>query len=227
MSTPPFRRRHDDAPAGDSNMWLTTFTDTIALLLTFFVLTFAMSHPKQDVWDDFSNKVQDNFNRFYGAPLNRGAQDTITIDSVDLSRALDLTYLTSLMEAQLAEQPALAPVTMQARSHSLVLSLPPGSLFEEGQSDISAEGRKILYALAPILRRLANRVEIVGHAGADEQTPGQALIRATAASSALQLVGYERKVTVRGAAAQGQVGLDIVIMEDDGKQVTLFDVGMP
>jgi chemotaxis protein MotB len=93
-SSAPIMRRYGRR-AGDaqgSSAWLVSFTDVMALMLTFFVLLFAMSHPKEEEWDEFTDTVQENFNRFNGQVLNRGQQDAINIEKVNWSKALDLNY---------------------------------------------------------------------------------------------------------------------------------------
>lgn len=221
----PHNRRIEDQP-GAQGAWLVTFTDTIALLLTFFVLTFAMSRPASEAWDDLSGQIHSNFNRHYGGPLGRGDQDTISIGGIRMERALDLTYLEQLMRSHLASESDLAEVVLVRRPRALVLSLPLQKLFEEKSSALRSNGTDPLYALVPILRRLGNRLEIVAPAPGETLADWQgALERAAAISGALQTAGYDRPLTIR--AGGGRTHADIVIMEDDGKQVTVYDIGMP
>ncbi len=233
-----------------SGAWLISFTDLMALMVTFFVLLFAMTHPREQEWQGFSETMQTNFNRFYGDGLGRGPEDTISIDRIDYNQALDLSYLKALMESLLAEQPALASIILSEQPDSLVLSLPGDALFEPGRAEVKGEGDKMVYALAMTLRRLKNRIEIVGNAPPITATnPAFAsnwelsLARAAAVSGAIQTVGYDRPIRIRGAGAgKYQVAdpslpaaerdaagsrVDIVIMEDDGKQVTLFEIDAP
>ena len=69
--------------------WLTTFTDMIALMLTFFVMTYAMSEPKGEKFEEmFQPAVQQGANKLQGAPLARGDLDTITLTKLTQEKRL-------------------------------------------------------------------------------------------------------------------------------------------
>lgn len=245
-----FNRRMGDNEGSSSSMWLISFTDVMALMLTFFVLLFAMSNPKQEEWDDFTKQIQDNFNRFQGAEENRGAEDAINIEKINFSQALNLNYLRVLMENLIEKEPALRNARLINNHDSLIISLPQNILFESGQADVKSEANKALYTMAATLGRIKNRIEIVGHTD-PRPTSGDAfksnwqlsLKRAVNVSAVLNNVGYDRPITVRGQAS-GRFDdipkivpeserldlsrrVDIVVMEDDGKSGKLFDIGLP
>lgn len=232
------------------SVWLISFTDVMALMLTFFVLLFAMSNPKEQEWAEFTNTVQNNFNRFYGMAANKGMQDTVSIQKIDYSRALDLGYLKALMESLLKEQESLKDVVLYPQPGYLIVSLPEHLLFQPGSDELADGSSKALYTLAEALRRIKNRVEITGHAD-PRPVSGErfasnwelSFARAAQVAASLYSYGYEKPVRVRAAAA-GRYGdladrlpenerldlsrrVDIVIMEDTGKQLKLFDLGGP
>lgn len=199
-------------------------------MLTFFVMTYAMSTPKTEGWKDVAQTLQHNFNRHEGGPFGRGSQDTISIGRVDFNHALDLRYLENLLVAQLETLPSLEGVRLTRRAQSVVLSFEEAQMFEPGMMQLNDTGRGRFYALSDLVGRLKNRLEITVQAAPDAQDKWEmALGRASAVSAALRDAGYTRPVMVRtavGTAAQsGRV--DIIIMEDDGKRVTVFDIGQP
>lgn len=242
------RRMGDDEQ--DSSVWLISFTDVMALMLTFFVLLFAMSHPKEEEWENFSETVQENFSKFQGRPLNRGTQDAINIEKVNFSKALNLNYLRAIMEDLIEKEPSLKIVKLMNQRGSLVISLPQDVLFDTGRANVKPEANKALFAIAGSLSRIKNRVEVVGHTDPRPITSGRydsnwhlSLARAANVAAVLENVGYENNVTVRGQAAGryadipaslGEIErldlsrrVDIVIMEDDGKRLKLFDIPSP
>jgi chemotaxis protein MotB len=250
--SPPrrFRRRIGDNEAGSSSMWLISFTDVMALMLTFFVLLFAMSNPKQEEWKNFTQQIQANFNRFQGALDNRGAEDAINIEKINFSQALNLNYLRALIENLISKEPSLGSARLIDNGDSLIISLPQNILFDVGQADIKSEANKALYTLAGTLRRIKNRIEIVGHTDprpiAGNQFPSNwelSLTRAASVAAVLENVGYDKPITVRGQASgrfydipksvsvEERLDLsrrvDIVVMEDDGRRQKLFDIGLP
>lgn len=218
----------------------------MALMLTFFVMLFAMSNPKQEDWQDFQQKVQKQFNKFYGQPLNRGQQDDISIEKVNLNQALDLNYLRELIDKQLEQQKDLSVVRLMPQPGTLLMSLPEDLLFEPGSSAVSDEGAKALYAIAQLLDRFKNRIEVMGHADPRPVTGGEyasnwelSLSRAAFVAATLENYGYSRPITVRGYSSgryddipssiptEGRLSLsrrvDIAIMADDGKRLKSFE----
>jgi len=239
------RRMGDNA--GSSSTWLISFTDVMALMLTFFVLLFAMSHPKEEEWEEFTDTVQENFSKFYGQPLNRGSQDAINIEKVNFSKALDLNYLRAILEKLINNEPSLSSVKLMTQKGGLLISLPQDMLFETGQARLKPEASKAIYTIAGTLMRIKNRVEVVGHTDPRPITSGRfdsnwhlSLARASNVAGVLGNVGYNRPIVVRGQAAgryndiEGDISeverldlsrrVDIVIMEDDGQRMKLFKI---
>lgn len=249
-STPRrFSRRAGDVQTSQS-MWLISFTDVMALMLTFFVLLFAMSNPKQEDWEKLTENIQQNFNRFYGQDLNRGREDSINISKINFSQALDLKYLQALIDNLIEQEPSLSVARIINNGDSLIISLPQDLLFLSGQAEVKSEANKALFTIAGSLRRIKNRVEIVGHTDprpvSSAQYPSNwelSLARAAHVAAVLENVGYDKPITIRGQASGRFEDLpptipmserldisrrvDIVVMEDDGKRKKLFDIGLP
>ena len=242
------RRMGDDG--NSPSMWLVSFTDVMALMLTFFVLLFAMSNPKQEEWEDFTQNIQKNFNRFHGQVFNRGKEDAINIAKINFSQALDLNYLRALMDNLIKQEPSLQVARLIDNGDSLIISLPHDILFEAGQASVKSQANKALFTIAGTLDRIKNRVEIVGHTDprplSSSQFPSNwelSLARAASVAAVLENVGYEKPMTIRGQAS-GRFDdipetvpvaerldlsrrVDIVVMEDDGRRTKLFDIGLP
>lgn len=231
-------------------LWLITFTDIMALMLTFFVLLYSMSVPDEEKWEGFSSAFDKGFSRFKSAQWNKGTQDTISIDKVDLSHALDLNYLEALVDDVIDGDERLKDVVLMPQGNRLILSLPTALLFEAGQADVIVEGQRALFSLGGALSRIKNRIEVIGHADprpiTNEDGPYRSnwhlsLVRAANVSAVLENVGYTRPVTVRGLSSARYHELsdsvsederlslarrvDIVIMKDDGSQRALTSVG--
>lgn len=254
QSTMPrrFTRRVGDQASSSSNLWLVSFTDVMALMLTFFVLLFAMSNPKKEDWNKLTNNIQESFNRFYGQQLNRGSEEAINISKIDFGRALDLNYLRALIENLIEKEPSLSAAMLIDNDNSLIIALPQSLLFESGQAEVRSEANKALFTLATTLGRIKNRVEVVGHTDPRPMSGGAgrypsnwelSLMRAANVAAVLENVGYNNPITIRGQASgrfddmPNTIALetrldvarrvDIVVMEDDAKRTKLFDIGLP
>lgn len=234
-----YNRRMQDGQG--STIWILSFTDIMALMLTFFVLLYAMREPESEDFQEMSAALRKEFSVYQGRPLNRGQQDTIDVAKINYSRALNLNYLQALMTRLLADEPELSGVGLTPQPGRLVLSLPQDLLFGTGSAEVTEKGSKALFALGGALSRVKNRIEVLGHAD-PRQIQGQggpyksnwdlSLARAVSVAAILQSVGYENPLVVRGLGSAAYDDLpetmdpekrlavsrrvDIVLLEDDG-----------
>ncbi|MBI1300123.1 MAG: OmpA family protein [Alphaproteobacteria bacterium] len=234
--------RHTTNEANPVPLWLITFTDVMALMLTFFVLLYSMSAPKQEEWDAIIKTLNTNFSEQYARQFFRGSQDVISIDKIDTSRALDLGYLKALI-ANLLKQKGIENIVILQNEKRLIISLPSELLFKSASSEVDVEGKKILFALGGALSRVKNRIEVEGHtdpqpirsSGGEFQTNWElSLARSASVAKMLRDVGYSREIAVKGLSsgrfeelskeenleARYKISrrVDIIIMEDDGKR---------
>ncbi len=245
-----FSRRMDDAQQGGGSTWLISFTDVMALMLTFFVLLFAMSNPKKEDWEQLTQKINESFNQFQGKAENRGAEDAVNIEKINFSQALDLDYLQAIVRKLITQSPELQSARIIDSADRLIISLPQDLLFDSGRAVLKDEASRAIFTLANTLGRIQNRIEIVGHtdprpvSGGDYASNWElSLARAAAVGATFQNVGYKKPLTLRGQAA-GRFDdmaqsipvserldisrrVDVVIMEDDGRKKKLFDIGLP
>lgn len=243
-----YSRRAGDfqKPEGNSKIWLTSFTDVVALMLTFFVLLFAMSQPSQEEWSEVSAALQNEFSTYYGPQGMSGPVEQLNLDRIDFDDALNIQYLRALLEAIIADNETLSGVRLFSRPGQLIVSLPQELLFAPGQSAVQRDGARALYALGGAMTRIKNKIEVTGHAdprpvGAnnDRYKSNWELSFARAANVAgiLNAVGYERSIDIRGMAS-GRYGdlhmiadeqtrldlsrrVDIIIKDHDGRERNL------
>ena len=242
--------RRDDDSEGSTSLWLITFTDIMALMLTFFVLLYSMSAPEEEQWDSVTKGITNQITKTYSAPQSAGQQREINISKIDFSKAQSLQYLNSVLGNAIEKDEALKNITLIQQEDSLIVSIPEDLLFDSGQTDVSTNGKQVLYALGNSLARIRNRVEVIGHT---DPRPVQntsniyasnwelSLARAAGVSAILENAGYNRTVIVRGLSSSRYDDLpedmseeerlsyarrvDIEIMPDDGTERSLsFEV---
>ncbi len=236
------RRFSDDTePASSSSIWIVSFTDIMALILTFFVMTFAMSDPQDHNTRDFISGLRGEMGMTEGALRNAGTLDVIEIKKVTLRNGLDLDYINSLISTQIKTTPALSRVQIFKQNNNLILSLPQDLLFAPGKNQITTGGQAALKSLGILLHGLRNRIEVIGHtdprafkvSGISKSNWALSLVRAQAVSAALQKAGYQLPIVIRGASSGRYEELpgtipeserlkyarrvDILILSDDGK----------
>ncbi len=239
------------APDDDQSsvpLWLITFTDTMALMLTFFVLLYAMSSPQEEKWIEISAGLTNRFKVADPAPYKSSTQDSISIDKIQKNKALKLDYVKTLV-ANLLKEKSIEGVILIENGERLIISLPSELLFRSAQAEIGLEGKTIIFELAGVLARLKNRVEVVGHSdprpinanaqGIYKSNWELSLGRAAAVANMLRNVGYMNNITVRGVSSARYDELpdtitedkrndlsrrvDIIVMDDDGHRKNAFD----
>lgn len=249
-----FHRRSGDIheQGRGSHLWLVTFTDVMALMLTFFVLLFSMSKPVSEEWAGVSAALQIQFGQFQEAPVVRGPQDFINIEKVNFNRALNVDYLKALLEGEMKENENLQRVVLTPQKNSLIISLPQELLFASGSAAVTEEGSRALYALGGILSRIRNGIEVIGHAD-PRHTSGEgsgfssnwalSFARAANAAAALEKAGYRNDIVFHGyssgryedlqdiADEQARLALsrrvDIVVMDHDGSRKKIMPDFLP
>lgn len=230
-------------------LWLITFTDVMALLLTFFVLLYSMAQPDVEKWTAMMSNMTAEFSKYTSAEWQAGAQDTISIEKTDFSRALSLDYLRALLAEVIEKDPELGDVLIFQDRTRLILSLPSDLLFETGQAGVTDQGRDALFELGGVLARIRNKIEVVGHSDPRPLGNGArfssnwdlSLARAASVAGVLTTVGYRRNITALGLSSalfeelpdelsdQRRLELarrvDILIRPDDGSErmINVFD----
>jgi chemotaxis protein MotB len=196
LSAPNPRRQNPHA-------WLVTFTDLVALMLTFFVMMFAMSAVKTADWQTLTDSLKERLSTLLDQPV---ASPTFRLDmpSSDRTPGADLDYVGELLRSQLAESQRLDDVVIRRESRRVFVSLPADMLFRSGDYELTETSAKAVFELGGVLRNLANRIEVAGHA--DPRQPKTrypsnwelSLLRAQSVAAALRQAGYDAPVVARG-----------------------------
>lgn len=188
--------------------WLLTFTDLVCLVLTFFVMSYAMSTPRHTAWRAMTSGLSTRLNPAPPSPEPTGAGAAFNIGFRDAPRAMSIDYLAQLLSRHYAGSEDLSALPPpQRRDDRLVLSLPVDRLFVEDLSYVSIEGRTRLDRLGEMLGRIDNRLDVTGivdpdpdDAEAFRQRWELALHRARVLADVLSAAGYRRPVVARAAA---------------------------
>ena len=193
----PQRRKNDP------NAWLVTFTDLIALMLTFFVMLFAMSAVKTEQWQNLTDSLRQRLSTLLDQPQ---ASPTFRLDmpSSDRTPGADLDYVAEVLRTQLAQHARLQRSVVRRESGRVFVSLPADMLFASGEFELTERAAEAVFALGGILRNFHNRIEVAGHA--DPRQPQSrypsnwelSLLRAQSVAAALRRAGYDAPVIARG-----------------------------
>jgi len=182
-----------------SPAWMITFADLMAVLLSFFVLMYAMQAPRGDTW----NRISASLNASLGSGLAQASRP-VEGSRIAQARAIDLSYLAGIVAEKMEADRTLQRATLTRRDDRLIVSLPADLLFRNGAADLAPEAAAAIAALAEAVRFVANRVDVQGHA--DPQPVERAwrsnwdlsLARAVSVANALRAAGYARPVAAYG-----------------------------
>ncbi|NKD55831.1 MULTISPECIES: flagellar motor protein MotB [unclassified Haematospirillum] len=176
-----------------SGVWIYTFTDLILLLLSFFVMLYAMGNPDlrylRSLVDGISTRP---------APLViREVSETspdLSMVQVAVSPGQNISYLRALIGQTLQNEPRLNGMVMTMSDDQLVLSLPGKVLFLAGEAVPAPGGSDILAEVANLVSRLDNRLVIAGRADGGQTGSAVAwtlsLARARVVAQAMRSAGY-------------------------------------
>ena len=185
--------------------WMVTFTDLVSLMLTFFVLQFAMSHVKVGEWQSMIDTLSQSLN-----PSREKAQALPTADynisTTFRKRAVNLDYLSAVLEQTAKDDPTLQRARINRLDDRMVISLPGELLFAPSRADLSERASQALFSLGGVLRNVDNQIVIQGFSDPVPPDAGYAsnwelsLARAVAVANALRRWGYADDILAYGLA---------------------------
>lgn len=194
----------DQAP-----LWLITFTDIMALMLTFFVLLYSMSVPKFDKYSQLSQAVEEGLINYPTLSLAAGKSPEQSVESIKTFKGLDFDYMIGLLRNYVQKHNLGQSVMILKAEDRILISLPAEIAFSSGQADLSIEAKKALASMNGILNKFPNRIRIVGHAdptpiGSQNQYQNNwalSLARAQSVAEFLKQRGYKKELSAHGVSS--------------------------
>lgn len=212
---PPYDRRPLlSSPA--SQTWLISFTDIIALMLTFFVMIFSMINPERSIMASISFSLHEN--ESYGGTEAGGESHAAPAQRLEARAGKDLTYLAAVLTRNLQDHPSLSEARITQDGEFLKIILPQSLLFSSGRFDVREDVGPALGEIFNLLGSLRNRIEIYGYSDpvpvsrprADFLTNwGLSQQRAASVAAMIYQSGYRSSIALYGlgvdnrAAGQG------------------------
>jgi len=147
----------------NTNAWITTYTDLMTLLLTFFVLLLSMSQREEIRTRKALNSLVGAFGLLPGgrSPIGKAKGTDIRDPAPPL---VSNTPLDFEMLRQLTVTTELDPaIQLLRQKEKLIIRINQRALFVPGSSELTAEIRHFLTILAAHLQRSRDDIEILGH----------------------------------------------------------------
>lgn len=199
----------DQFPAENQHsgrVWLITFTDLVSLMLTFFVMLFAMSNVKLDEWKTISDSLSKTLQPTPEQEVKKVTAN-FNIGTIYRKQATDIDYLSSILEENIARTEGLQGARVRLYEDRLVVTLPGNVLFEEGSARITEIAGNALFILGGVFQNIENQIGVNGYTNATPPATSEfssnwelSLARAATVANALRRVGYQDKIIAMGHA---------------------------
>ncbi len=187
--------------------WLLIFTDLLSLMLTFFVLLFAMSEVKIESWRAVVAALSERSFPIEMSEERQQPDADRNVAKVASQRAMDLGYLNAVLTEKIGNEPLARAGAMRRLGDRLVLSLPARDLFVAGGARLTATAYGTARMLADLLQTIRNRIEIYVHVQPGTERGGGfvsswelSLAQAGMLARALRESGYGPEIPVFGLA---------------------------
>ncbi len=157
-----------DEPKGDE--WLATYSDCVTLLMTFFVLLYAMSSVDENKMRALAQAFRSvmageagdtilEYSLYNGdVPLIGGEIPTDTVDGEKIEESM--YYQVSKF---VADHDLEAVVDIIESDLGVVIQLRDNILFETSKSDLRSESKEILDSISGLISSLNNNIVVEGH----------------------------------------------------------------
>lgn len=172
---------------GNSNSWMTTYSDLVTLLLTFFIMLFSMAVLDKQKFIEVAQSLARTFTKQdYNSgetfmqntgkelksllPADNGKENKLNenekqwiVEAVKKMKEKKLTEAKKEIENTITKLNLSEHVTVIDEEHRIILRLDTVILFDLGSATIKEQGQKTIKELGLILNKLDNDTIINGH----------------------------------------------------------------
>lgn len=196
----PAAEHHEPPP---SSTWLLTFTDLVALMLTFFVMLFSMQSVKIDRFKEMTDALSQTLNPSRAVTVKIPTAQ-YNISSIFRRRAINLDYLYAVLEQKVAESAVLQAGRLTLMDDRLVISLPGERMFAADGAELNERALQSMFDLGGVLRHVENQLSVNAYVppsddfGRYESSWEMSLARAIEVANALTRSGYRDDIITNG-----------------------------
>lgn len=186
------RRKKRESSSIGTNDWLTTYSDLVTLLLTFFVLLFSMATIDKQKFEELANSLRSSFTKVSGGselrtnmgkriltinfvnPDDTGEKlvdnkryietaEEIILDDTEKIEGEKIQRAKEQLQRSIDELGLSDLVEVVDEKEYLLVRLSSQVLFDSGSAEVKEDGKKTLNELGKTLIPLNNEIMVVGH----------------------------------------------------------------
>ena len=175
------RRKKDEGPSFNPTGWMTTFSDLVTLLLTFFVMLLTMKQPEiPKLINAFAVFQEGGPGLLSSSEAPTGNRIQMLIKTLTRHRSKDLKPQEEELKKLIEELPgqgvpaltelADKGISLRSDQRGPVITLANDLLFAPGSATLTPQAKALVRRLAKILRPGMNPISVEGHT--DNIPPG-------------------------------------------------------
>ncbi len=170
------KQRSQEEPKQGLAEWMGTYGDMVTLLLTFFVMLFAMSTVNEQKFEQIVNSIQGSLGiEMQGKSIN---DDTLVADGIDTALELnemienmkpkeknaeDMQELFIQIQTYIEEHNLGDSVEISQEEPGLLIRFKENVLFDSGKADLKSGAKNILDDMSEILKAFDKHIRVEGH----------------------------------------------------------------
>jgi len=190
-------------------IWLISFTDVIALMLTFFVLLYSMTSPDPEKWDRKIGMTPQASANFSGARNFAGQDEGVNLSRLSYNPGENLDYLEAVLEEVLTDRDRqFIGITRQSQSVHIHF---------DAEAIGTQQFNQFINRLTPTLGAMNNQLSLVG-----DDTDQKIFPTLQNVARLIRGHGYDRHMVLEVGTVdnKGGTGVILSVQADDGRRIT-------
>lgn len=210
------RKKDKDKGKDKAPTWITTFSDLMSLLLTFFILLYSMSTVDAEKFKQMSISLQGVLSNLGHTSIvepvvdDNGPDDEILdFDDIDNLTDIDEKILAmyDMVSEYVSEEGLDAKVSVDMDKRGVFVDIKEAILFDSGSARIKESGHEVLKKIEGLVNNFDNDLVIEGHTdnvpSTTELYPSNWELSTARAVSVLRYLSEEESVEPRRLTATG------------------------
>lgn len=153
------RRRRQDEEDINLDSWLATYSDTITLLLTFFILLYSISVVDSQKLNELSNALQQSLKG------NAKVTELESLDDLEFQQGnSEYEDLYEKLENIIQSNNLTDVIKIREEDRGIILQLDETILFDSGKADLKGYSTEILDQMTSIIESVDNDILVEGNA---------------------------------------------------------------
>lgn len=167
------RSKRNKNEGGGSPGWITTYSDLMSLLLTFFILLYSMSTVDATKFKNLSQSLQSVLTGLESTSIldgaasdedlleNKDLDPDILSETFEINEKIEEMY--DMVDQYVFDKGLDARVSVDMNKRGVFVDIKEAILFETGRAELKPSGIKVLEDLEGLFKDFKNNIVIEGH----------------------------------------------------------------